>query len=407
MIEQNTITILNPHADDFLSIPLSFWLIGRKSLKKYEFILQEPIRRGLHVQLFVDGTLSSVIDQSVFANFPAWIRKIILRIEIAIWLRINKITNNVSVHWSLDSIRNRSLIYVFSYKNCVGSFDQRKLAINEFTNALINLSHYFIRTSEKAANIDSLSNAILHVDSDLSDNKYFRTFFPNPPPLIVLPFSVGSRFVVKRPPSKRSLKCVATGTFHNLSKEHPSDYYRDFINFFKKDTYHPIRKALFQRRTELTNWLECYVWPYRELNGKRALSAKLKSLLQLDVVQSGYFSVDLVCLYNQYQFAIIGEEITGAPALGFFEAMACGCICLGSRGSYYDGLGLQPEVHYIEHDGSVESIRAAISRISASSTLMQAIVCAGQNYIAKHCTPEANWANLLASLKRIADRQCK
>jgi hypothetical protein len=404
MVDAVGLTLLNPHADDFVSTPLSFWLVGRRGLGKYRFLLEEPIRRGRPVAAFVDGTLSSLIDQSVFAKLPAWIRRLVLRIEIYCWLRINGLNGDVEVHWSPDTISDRSVLYVFSYKNCVGAFDQRMPALAAFKQVIVNLSHYFIRTGEKAANIAKLRNALLHVDSDHTRNEYFRAFFPNPPPSIVLPFAVSSRFVVKRPLSDRSQKCVATGSFHHLDEELPSAYYRDFMNFFKTDTYHPVRKILYQRRAELADLLECRTSPYREMEGKNTFEAKLQRLLRLDVIQADYFSFDIVDFYNQHRFAIVGEELSGAPAVGFFEAMACGCVMLGARGTYYDGLGLQPDVHYLEHDGTIESIRAAMTRIATNPDQMAAMVQAGKLYIDTHCTPQAVWDRLQANLDRSAGR---
>ncbi len=404
MVDAVGLTLLNPHADDFVSTPLSFWLVGRRGLGKYRFLLEEPIRRGQPVPVFVDGTLSSLIDQSVFAKLPAWIRRFVLRIEIYFWLRINGLNADVEVHWSPDTISDRSALYVFSYKNCVGAFDRRMPALAAFNRVVVNLSHYFIRTGEKAANIAKLRNVILHVDSDHTRNEYFRTFFPNPPPSIVLPFAVSSRFVAKRPLPERSPKCAATGSFHNLTEELPRAYYRDFMSFFKTDTYHPIRKMLYQRRAELADWLECRTSPYREMGGKDTFGAKLQRLLRLDIIQADYFSFDIVDFYNQHRFAIVGEELSGAPAVGFFEAMACGCVMLGARGTYYDGLGLQPGVHYLEHDGSVDSIRAAMTGIAAKPDEMEAMAKAGRFYIDTHCTPQAVWdklqANLIGSARR-------
>lgn len=391
MEDATSLTLLNPHADDFVSTPVSFRLVGRRGLGKYKYLVDEPIRRGRRISILVDGTLTSLVDQRLFAPLPGWLRAIILRIEIYLWLRLNGLTGKVDVNWTPDTVQNRSVLYVFSYKNCVGAFEQRKAVISAFDRVIVNLSHYFIRTREKAENIANLRNVCLHVDSDLSKNTYFQSFFPNPSPMLVLPFAVSKRFFQKRPLEERSAKCAATGTFHNLQNEMPHAYYRNYIDFFKTNTYHPVRKLLYQHRTEISDWLTCRISPYRETIGDNKFSARLRRLLRLDVVQADYFSFDIVDFYNQHRYAIVGEELSGAPAVGFFEGMACGNVMLGQRGSFYDGLGLEPNVHYLPHDGSIQSIHAAIEKANADFAVTNQISKAGISYIATRCTPASVW----------------
>ena len=405
MAKADSLTLLNPHADDFVSVPLSFLLVGRRGLCKYRYLVDEPIRRGQRPSILVDGTLSSLIDQRLFNRLPKWLRKLILWVEIFLWLRFNGLAAHVDVHRSIDKIMDRTALYVFSYKNCVGDFDRRIAAISSFNYALINLSHYFIRTGEKARNIASLRNAHLISESDPSQNAYFQHFFPEAPPISVLPFAVSDRFVVKRALAERDAKCAATGSFHNLNDEEPAVYYRDFVNFFKTDNYHPVRKMLYGHRMELSDWLASRMSPYREMGGNsKSIGAILRNLLGLDVVQSDYFSFDMVEFYNQHRFAIVGEELSGAPAVGFFEAMACGCVMLGASGGSYDGLGLEPNVHYLTHDGTVESIRAAITRASGDPQRMQAMAQAGVGYIETNCTPQAVWDKLERNLAQLTGR---
>lgn len=401
MADAVNLTLLNPHADDFVSTPVSFWLVGRRGLGKYRYLLDEPIRRGRRVSILVDGTLSSLVDQSRFARLPRWLRAVILRLEIFFWLRHNELTDKIDVHWSVETIRDRTAIYVFSYKNCVGAFDRRQPIIAAFKYAIVNLSHYFIRTREKADNIAKLSNVRLHADSDLSRNAYFQNFFPKPPPVIVLPFAVSERFAARRAFAERSPKCAATGSFHNLQDEEPRAYYRDFLTFFRTDTYHPVRKLLYRRRAEITDWLECRISPYREMEGKNRLGSRIRKMLGLDVVQADYFSFDIVDFYNQHCFAIVGEELSGAPAVGFFEAMACGCVMLGANGGYYDGLGLVPGVHYLEHDATIESIRGSIMRALNDPAANAAMAQAGQRYVQERCTPQAVWDGLERHLMQL------
>ena len=282
MNNASKITILNPHADDFVAAPVSFRVVGRRALRKYGYLLDEPIRRGQRPAILVDGTLSSLFSQSAFNCLPKWLRALVLRIEIFFWLRINDLTGKVDVHWSLDDIIDRTAVYVFSYKNCVEAFDRRRKILAAFDHAIINLSHYFIRTREKAENIAKLPNALLLSDSDHAGNPFFQKFFPGRKIEIVLPFAVGRRFSSNKPQPERSLKCAATGSFHNLLHEEPASYYRDFIDFFQTTTYHPIRKLLYENQAKLTDWLNCRVSPYRDNRQRNWLLARLRQVMRLD-----------------------------------------------------------------------------------------------------------------------------
>ncbi len=237
MSESPPITLLNAHADDFTKVPVSFWLARRRGLGKYAYLIDEPTKDGqLRPDVLIDGTLSSLFGQGWFAKLPRWLRLLVLWIEVAFWLRINDLAGKVTLHWSPDTIVDRSVLYIFSYKNCVGAFEQRRTVIESFRTKLVNLSHYFIRTTDKAANIASLNYVILTAESDLRHNSYFKRFFIQPyTTFLVLPFATNPRFKTTKPAAERTRVCAATGSFHNLQYEKPTDYYlRDFISFWDR-----------------------------------------------------------------------------------------------------------------------------------------------------------------------------
>ena len=361
-------------------------------------MIEEPLRRDGRVDVLIDGTLSAVFGQKLFARLPRWLRLALLWIEIAFWRRINKFDDRVVVHWSAKTIADRRFLYLFSYKACTGAFAKRKAVIEQFHHKIVNLSHYFILTAEKGANIANLADVTLTAESDLRENAYFKAHFSDCRSFLVVPFIVGARFEMKRPIAERSGLCVATGSFHNLREEKPASYYRDFIGFFGIDTYHPVRKLLNATRVETAGWLTCRISPYRELGGQRGAIARLKSVLRLDAAQSRYFSFDIVELYNDHKFAIVGEEVSGLPAVGFFEAMACGCVMLGAQGSYYAGLGLVPGEHYLAHDGSVAGIRRLIDETLNVPGRAEEISGRGLTYVRDRCSPGAVWAALQNAL---------
>ncbi len=396
------LTLLNPHADDFIKRPVSFWLTRRRALKKYECLLDEPNARGEMVDILIDGTQSSLLRDAVFFRLPRWLRLVLLRIEVVIWIRINELNGRLLVHWSPDTIKDRSFLYLFSYKSCVGVFQQRRGAIEKFEKKLINLSHYFIRTEEKANNIASLQNVHLVADSDIRENPYFQRFFPAGGRIIVVPFAINGRFRASKPLSERAGICAATGSFHNLSEEFPALYYRDFMDFYRSDTYHPVRKLLYFAKDEIASWLTCRISPYREMKVRAPILARAMTWLRLDIQQAQYFSFDIVTLYNNHKFAIVGEELSGCPAVGFFEAMACGCVMLGHQGSFYKGLGLEANVNYLTHDGTITGIRSVIEQTLNTPGRIEDISRAGLAYIAHRCVPSAVWDAFQYELNELA-----
>jgi glycosyltransferase involved in cell wall biosynthesis len=389
------LTLLNPHADDFIAGPVSFKLAKRRALKKYSYLLSEQVTRFGYVNILIDGTLSSLFPQTVFSVFPKTLRRLILKWEIKQWLTLNALEDKVRVHWSPDTIEDKSKLYLFSYKNCTGAFDERIEMIEAFDTKIINLSHFMIRTREKGENAQRIRNVIYTSEANLSDTDFFTTYFGYNQKVIALPFMVADRFKRNVDHSDRSDRCAATGSFHALQYEKPHHYYSDFMNFFDEDTYHPIRKSLYHQRDEIKEFIESRISPYRE-KGHKLLS-------RLDIGQKQYFSFDVVEFYNQYKYALIGEEIHGLAAIGSFEAMACGCTLIGSKGNFYNGLGLERGIHYVEHDGTFESIKSAITFLRENPSKASEIAENGYQYANTFCNAPALWDLLIDQIEHSVD----
>lgn len=386
---------LNPHADDFIAKPLSFFFAKRRPLCKYAYLFDGAIAEHGAVDVLVDGSLSSLLPQRVFMWLPKWMRLAILRYELSKWLQINNLKGKAKIHWNTKLLNPETPLYFFSYKNCVAAFCERLPVIEFFHRKIINLSHYFICTGEKAGNISKLSNVTLATEADVSKNAYFRKYFGEKYPLLILPFQVGKRFQVRLPFGERQKKCAATGSFHNLFEEKPRARYQDFIEFFNRDSYHPVRKLIYQNRDQFPE-IVSKISPYRE--GKKSVFAKLARFL--DTSQKKYFSFDIVDFYNDYQCAIIGEEIHGLPAIGAFEAMACGCVLIAEQGDCYSGLGVEANTHYVTHDGTIEGIKSAIQEVVSSFEKSEKVSQNGVQYIEGHCRSKTLWQKLCQELER-------
>lgn len=393
------IVLYNPHVDDFLAEPPHFRLLGRRALKKYGFIIEETLRQFGYLDVVLDGTMSAFIPDRFFHWLPKRARDLVARLEFRYWQRINGLRGKVRfVGRSTGEQANRCLL-VFSYKAAIGRFEQRLESLSAFPIVLVHLSHYFISTAEKAANLRNLRNARLAGDSDISANPYFRAFFGwYSAPFVVLPFAVAPRFQVRKPFCERQAKCLATGSFHNLEMEVPAYKYRDFMDFFRTNTYHPLRKLVYENAKALADVVVCHVSPYR---GDIVARARLKRWLRyFSVSQKSYFALDIVDLYNRYRFATVGEEASGFPALGAFEAMACGAL-LVAQPSAYAGLPLQPERHFLTHNGSIDGLVSAVEQARADERRACLIADAGKELIDEQFRPTAAYRRLRSAIDEL------
>jgi hypothetical protein len=369
MIMHNLI-FLNPHIDDFLAMPPHFKLFGRRPLQKYGSIFNSARNNNSTIRVVINGHTSCFIPYIIFQKLPQKVRFAIALLEFKFWLTINGLNRYVVLLSDLD-IKQDDILFAFSYKCAVGDMSLIFETCSKFNSIIFHLSHYFIRTEEKSKNLSKLKNVVLAGDADISNNYYFKNFFSwYKKPIIVLPFGVSTRF--KNSNENRANVCVVTGTFHELKSEYPKSFYQDFINVTGLDCYHPIRKQVFLSQSELKNIITCRTRPFRE--------RKLKILqsLKLDNSQKNYFTFNLVDIYNSHKFAVSGEEESGFPAVGAFEAIACGCILI-AQPECFSGLLLKPNEHFIPYDGTLENLRAVLDdcqnkNLSLIATRAQAVI---------------------------------
>ncbi|MDC4205854.1 MAG: glycosyltransferase [Candidatus Manganitrophus sp.] len=397
------IVFYNPHVDDFLAEPPHFRLLRRRPLKKYSYLIEGALAETGELRVFVDGTISAFIPDRYFSLFPRFLRRWISNYEVRQWVRINNLEGKIKLIHHASEAKGDTL-FAFSYKAAVGAFDRRLPDLAGFAQKIFHLSHYFISTKEKAENLKKLDDVILAGDSDISNNSYFRRFFDwYDRPFLVLPFAVAPRFQIRQSFSERETLCVATGTFHNLHDEIPIEKYRDYINFFHLSTYHPVRKLIHDQQATLRNWIVSKISLYR---GKTKGSLFSRLFKHFSVSQKAYFNIDIVDLYNRYCYAIVGEEAVGFPALGAFEAMACGCVLIAQR-EYYAGLGMVPNVHFVPHEGTLASIISAIESLNADPKRAARISEAAVAYVVGQCRPNIAYLRFLSKARLCVEQPNK
>ena len=345
------IIFYNPHVDDFLAEPVQFRFIGRKALKKYGFIFEEALKTKKVINILVDATESGLVPNYIFCRIPKFLRVLITNLELKLWKKINKFGDDL-IKINPKNSPSLDTLFTFSYKSATYNFFLRENLFRSYNCVVFHLSHYFIETKLKSDNIKLLNNAYLAGDSDISENQYFLNFFNwYKKPFLVLPFAVDDRFICKKVWNTRLNMVIATGTFHYLDKEKPSSKYENFIETTRITTYHPVRRQIFELSSMKWHFIHSLISPYRNY-----CKNKLTNFInKFNISQSKYFSVNIVDEYNKYKYAVIGEEVTGFPALGSLEAIACGCI-LFAVSEFYVSMGLIPHVHYIPYSGNIDEM---------------------------------------------------
>lgn len=390
------VVLYNPHVDDFLAEPPHFRLLKRRPLKKYGFFIDEALRNGREVQVLVDGTASAFIPEQLFHKFPALLRRLVAELEYKRWFRINNF-NSLVKRVSAPKAKSDEVVLAFSYKAATGDFSLRRDLLSKYKAVVFHLSHYFILTKEKSDHLNTLDNAWLAGDSDITDIAYFKQSFPwYQKEFLILPFCVAPRFMMRKNFIDRQDRCVATGSFHDLEQEQPPEKFAYYRSVAQATTYHPVRKEIYERAKSLSNLIECKVSPYRQYVSGSKLRRLISHFL---VAQKSYFSIDIVDLYNDYRFAVVGEELSGFPALGALESMACGCTLIADK-KYYEKLGLIPHQHYIPYEGTVKSLVETMHVHQANCS--DEIATTGANFVVRHFNSTSvfeRWHALFMQLK--------
>lgn len=354
------ILFYNLHVDDFVAKPLSFMLAGRRPLKKYSFILDGIEGKGDKVNVFVDYEYSSLCAPVKFSRLPFVLRKVIVSIEVWLWIILNSLQNKVRIVTPTEA-HTFDKIFIFSYK-----IFQRKLDYafgqNRKFDVIVHLSHYHLYTSQKSRNIQSLSdshfvkNLVLAGDNDFSKNEYFRNHFSwYSGSFLVLPFAVQERFSSYKEWHSRNWLVGASGTFHNFSKISSSPSIDDISKY--SETLHPERKIIHDNAKNLSGLVISII---SEMRVKRS-----RLMQALVARQASYFKTDIVDFYNSVKFAFIGEEVTGGLPIGVFEAMSCGCAVICSPDNVV-GHDVEAGVHFIKYSGDILAVIRSLDSCRAT-----------------------------------------
>lgn len=320
------ILFVNPHRSDFVFNSPVYFLLKRKSLKKYKYldILFKQNDTDLY---FLTSTLTK------YFKYFKILDQLILGIELKIFNKIND--KNIAIK-KLDN--NKSYDFTF----CFG-FSIRDLTNNQFIEfanrskiVIIHLSHYHIYPN-KLNDWSNYNNVVFCADSNITKNYFYNYVTNKKNPFFVLSYSIdNNRFKINNPLDNRESKIICTGTFHEFEKMFKKSFLKNNIisGVFGFLTIHPERRMLFYFKNKIKDIVI--------LNSPMGRFNFLKFLKKDNSIsQSSYFHFDIVETYNNYKYVFVGEEsIAGLPGIGVFEAILCGCIPI-INDYCYDGTPLE------------------------------------------------------------------
>jgi hypothetical protein len=391
-------TVLNPHLSDFFATPLSFILFKRRSLKKYEYIIKnDDLPLGAISYLF-DGQSSSLVPDKVFSLFPSFLRKRLLRIEIAKWKKINNVHDNIQCYFNVEDAPATNSLFFLCYRNYKNKAGLEKAAAH-FKHSIAHLTHYYAFPVEYSNAIKDIKNIRIAADANVQLNSFFRQYFSwYNKAILDVPFAIGERFSIHKNYGDRENKAIATGTFHMLENDVATNDPNCFEIKKISNTIHPMRRALFENRNELVEYVDVFCKPFYEKNITKANTTKVSNKMQAS--QSAYFSFDIVEKYNQFKFAVIGEEaFVGLPGIGSFEAMACGCVLFAKK-DCYEGTGAKEGVHYLSYDDNIDSLIKSIKE-NINNPRLEEISRNANQFVNEHLRPNILQTNFYTMLKNL------
>ncbi|MCD9477280.1 hypothetical protein [Photobacterium phosphoreum] len=293
--------LYDPHVDDNIFTPLSYFVGKRKGLNKYRYIY-EAWSKSNNPKIYISNKTSS-LPLVITSKIPSFLLKYIIKLEVKIWLKLN----NLSATYLTSYIKDGD-VFCFGYKKFDKITHDEVKMTKSFT---VHLTHYH---TYKYNSIYLEDNFKFVYDNNVSSLGYFNLKFPGyNKDIKIISFYVQDRFFIE--PLNDQRKGVAvTGTYH--------DYAVDELDFGiyenGRTTLHPVRHEI--SRTIMPDNFKLEISLFKNPN---KLSTLLKNIGKYN--QKAYFSFNIVEFYNESKYSLVAGEGTGAIAIGALESMAVGC----------------------------------------------------------------------------------
>src|SRR5882757_2929101 len=110
---------LNPHTNIWFKKPVYYYLTKRRSMDKYEYLLDHCIKNNIEFAFLVDGSDFS-FGRSYFTG------SFIARIELMIWCKINKLNPfKIKIISDYHKLKDTDVLFSFLYGNLVNIFEAK------------------------------------------------------------------------------------------------------------------------------------------------------------------------------------------------------------------------------------------------------------------------------------------
>jgi len=381
------IVFYNPHTNIWFKKPLYFFLTKRKSVNKYEYLLDYIFENKIEFSFLVDGRDFS-FGRKYFNSI------LLAKLEIYIWSILNKINPfKIKVLSKISKLQSDDVLFMFLYGSLMstGRSEAGEKVVKELIEELKSskafkvghLTHFMYDAKIAGSNTKDAEIDIFIAENNLKKNSpFFYKFFTwYNKDVSVLPFVAQKRFKNNTQFSKRVNMAVATGTLPFPIKN------IEFIDFFKTSDIHPMRRQIYENRNSLQSSIKSYIFEMGEnkksKHFKFSIINKANNFLfsHFHNKQTSYFAFDIVELYNTHTMFVVPEEINGLPGIGFIEGLMCGCVLIGKSEGYYEDLGFIDGENYISYDGTLNDLVNKITFYQENSKLLEGIAFKSYEFV--------------------------
>jgi len=388
ILSQRRIILWCPYVHWHIAPTIASKVLGQMGSCKYQWFQRIIAKYRDNIYVYCDTQLTSMVHY--YGDILRHIEDSALRKEITLaealrWNEMNdfQIDRGHFINRPSD-IKTDDVIFTFSthfLDNPITDASRQADLFQVFSRddvfKVAHLTHYVFGLGNLAANLKLFNVQMLCYESNLAKYRFFKRHIPHVKSVALIPFAVQDRFKPRRTFDERLNKCVATG---GISLHKISPALMEFFFEYSCNNFYPLRVFLAENAGAVSDYIHVRMGLY-ETAMKEAMTSsfsqpslwrELVNLPTCEIVKinSGkkisYYSQDIVATYNQYRFSYASDEIYHAPALGFFESMACGAIPIGIEDDIYRDIGLVKNVHYLPFDGSFGGLMTTIVQAQAN-----------------------------------------
>ena len=183
------VLFINPHKSDFVYESVSYNLINRKSLKKYNYLNNFFLQNNTEV-LFTSSSFKTFLNKL----FLQILDPLFLLYEKKRFLKLNRNCINFDYINKKNVIEKKyDLIFCFGFSIRDLSYNELASYTENCKNLIIHLSHYHLYAN-KLKDWSQIPNITFCADVDIREFYFYKYFIKLTPKFFVLSFCINSKF---------------------------------------------------------------------------------------------------------------------------------------------------------------------------------------------------------------------